>query len=29
MHAPSLPDRDRKAFEEAVTVYTNTVKALR
>ena len=29
MHAPSLPDRDRKAFEEAVAVYTNTVKALR
>jgi hypothetical protein len=29
MHAPGLPDRDRKAFEEAVAVYTNTVKALR
>ena len=28
-NAPGLPDRDRKAFGEAVSVYTNTLKGLR
>ena len=28
-NAPSLPDRDRKAFEEAVAVYVSTLQALR
>jgi hypothetical protein len=28
-NAPGLPDRDRKAFEEAVSVYASTLKSLR
>lgn len=28
-HAPGLPDRDRKAFEEAVAVYKNTWNTIR
>jgi hypothetical protein len=28
-NAPGLPDRDRKAFEEAVSVYASTLKGLR
>jgi hypothetical protein len=28
-HAPSLADKDRKAFEEALAVYENTLKTIR